>query len=117
MNLDAAERALNNSVAGVVALNETGLAVAMGRIVGDGAIYFYIQDIAVDPQYQRSGLGTAVLMNLLQHIERTAPEKAFIGLFSVPDALGFYEKFTLEKRDLVGLFTVKEILASGLSSQ
>ena len=56
-------------------------------------------------------------MNLLQHIERTAPEKAFIGLFSVPDALGFYEKFTLEKRDLVGLFTVKEILASGLSSQ
>jgi hypothetical protein len=33
-----------------------------------------------------------------------------IRLFSVPDAVDFYKKFTLEKRDLVGLFTVKELV-------
>mgnify|MGYP001812137481 CR=1 FL=1 len=39
-------------------------------------------------------------------------EKSFIGLFSVPEAIDFYRKFSIEKRDLVGLFTVKEIITT-----
>ena len=38
--------------------------------------------------------------------------ESFIGLFSTPHAVEFYKKFTLEKRDLVGLFTVKELIVS-----
>jgi ribosomal protein S18 acetylase RimI-like enzyme len=112
MNFDVAKDALRQSVFGIVALDEIGRAVAMGRVVGDGAIYFYIQDIVVAPEHQRSGLGTAVLSELFEYIKHTAPEKSFIGLFSVPDAIDFYQKFTLEKRDLVGLFTVKELIVS-----
>ena len=112
MNFEAVKDALKQSVTGIVALDETGHAIAMGRIVGDGAIYFYIQDIVVVPEHQNSGLGTAVLTEIFEYIKQTAPEKSFIGLFSVPEAVGFYKKFTLEKRDLVGLFTVKELIVS-----
>ncbi len=111
MNFDAAINGLEQSTTGVVAINEESEAIGMGRIVGDGAIYFYIQDIVVTPEYQRRGIGTAILNRLFDYINRKAPEKSFIGLFSVPDAVDFYKKFTLEKRDLIGLFTVKEIIA------
>ena len=112
MNFDVAEQALEKSVTGVVALNEYGQTIAMGRIVGDGSIYFYIQDIVVAPDYQKSGIGTAILTSLFEYIRMNAPAKSFIGLFSVPDAIEFYQKFTLEQRDLVGLFTVKELVIS-----
>ncbi|MCA9987136.1 MAG: GNAT family N-acetyltransferase, partial [Anaerolineales bacterium] len=79
-------------------------------IVGDGAIYYYIQDIVVAPAYQKRGVGTAILTQLCDYIRREAPPQSFIGLFSVPDAINFYRKFTFEQRDLVGLFTVREIM-------
>ncbi|MBS3753346.1 MAG: hypothetical protein KGY46_08155 [Anaerolineales bacterium] len=55
MNFEAAEKGLPNSVYGVVALDSERKAVGMGRIVGDGGLYYYIQDIAV-----RSGKGPLV---------------------------------------------------------
>lgn len=64
MNFDVAQSALQNSVTGVVAVDRDDNVVAMGRIVGDGAIYFYIQDIVVAPSYQKHGIGTLILSNL-----------------------------------------------------
>jgi len=49
MNFDAAVEALPRSLFAVVAVAE-GEPIGMGRIVGDGAIFFYTQDIAVIPQ-------------------------------------------------------------------
>ena len=39
--------------------------VGMGRLVGDGARIFYIQDIFINPNYQRRGIGTAIVQKLL----------------------------------------------------
>ena len=52
---EAMPASLAGSVCGVVAFAETGEAVAMGRVVGDGAFYFYIQDVAVHPDHRRRG--------------------------------------------------------------
>ena len=112
MNFDVAESALENSVTGFTVRLENGRAIAMGRIVGDGAIYFYIQDVVVNPDYQKQGIGTAILSSLFDYLKENAPSKSFVGLFSTPHAVEFYKKFTLEKRDLVGLFTVKELIVS-----
>ena len=112
MNFDAAIHGLQKSTTGVVVLNEESKAIGMGRIVGDGAIYFYIQDIVVAPDYQKRGIGTAILSSLFDYLKKNAPSKSFVGLFSTPHAVEFYKKFTLEKRDLVGLFTVKELIVS-----
>ena len=35
--------------------------VGMGRIVGDGARNFYIQDINIHPDYQGQGIGKAIV--------------------------------------------------------
>ena len=52
MNFEVIEAALENSVTGFIARLENGPVIAMGRIVGDGVIYFYIQDVVVAPDYQ-----------------------------------------------------------------
>ena len=112
INFEASQPALDNSVVGVVATAENGDVIGMGRIVGDGAIYFYIQDIVVVPDFQKQGIGRSILSALIQYLQDNGPAKSFIGLFSVPEAIEFYKQFTLEKRDLVGLFTVMEIIQS-----
>ena len=61
LNFDAAEDALQNSIFAVTARSTTGEVIAMGRIVGDGAIYFYIQDLVVSPDVQGQGIGTAIM--------------------------------------------------------
>jgi len=84
MNFAAAAKALERSLYGVVITHEGG-AVGMGRMVGDGQIYFYLQDIAVMPEHQGKGLGKEIVTALLSYVERTAPEKAFVGLFATPE--------------------------------
>jgi ribosomal protein S18 acetylase RimI-like enzyme len=55
---------LEGSLAGVIAL-DSGQVIGMGRLVGDGVKYFYVQDLAVLPAYQGRGIGTALLHRLL----------------------------------------------------
>jgi GNAT superfamily N-acetyltransferase len=112
MNFDVAASALENSVTGFTVCLDNGDVIAMGRIVGDGAIYFYIQDVVVAPDYQGRGVGTAIIASLFAYLRENAPPKSFVGLFATPHAVEFYKKFTLEQRDLVGLFTVKELIVS-----
>ena len=69
---EAMPASLAGSVCGVVAFAETGEAVAMGRVVGDGAFYFYIQDVAVHPDHRRQGLGREVMRRLREQISERA---------------------------------------------
>ncbi len=54
----------------------------MGRVVGDGAVYFYIQDIVVHPEHQGKGIGENIMSALMTYLQENAPDKAFIGLFA-----------------------------------
>ena len=67
----------------------------MGRIVGDGHIYFYLQDLMVRPDYQHHGLGSKIMESLMQYIDEHAPVKsgAYVGLMMAPGLHDFYEKF------------------------
>ena len=65
--LPQAEAALRAGLYNVTAFCE-GKAVGMGRLVGDGAMYWYIQDMAVLPEYQGKGIGKSIVKRLLQHI-------------------------------------------------
>jgi len=46
---------LAHSVYGVVVVHADQV-IGMGRIVGDGFMYFYIQDVAVLPEFQGYGM-------------------------------------------------------------
>jgi len=92
MNFEAARDALPRSLFAVVA-ESAGDAIGMGRIVGDGAIFFYVQDVAVRPSWQGRGVGRAVLASLTGWIRRNAPEKSLAGVFAIRGTEGFYESF------------------------
>ncbi|QNP61505.1 GNAT family N-acetyltransferase [Streptomyces genisteinicus] len=98
---------LEGSLAGAVAL-DGGRAVGMGRLVGDGVKYFYVQDLAVDPAHQGRGIGTALLNRLLGHVARTAPATAFVGLFATDGAVSLYQRDGFARGDMTGMFRLVE---------
>ncbi|MEM6792812.1 MAG: GNAT family N-acetyltransferase [Acidobacteriota bacterium] len=72
--------------------------VGCGRIVGDGQIYFYIQDVLVTPNLRGRGVGSALMGRLMNFLEGAAPRRsgAFFGLMIAPGLEDFYAKFGFE---------------------
>jgi GNAT superfamily N-acetyltransferase len=83
-------RSLSGSLHGVVATVD-GHVAGMGRLVGDGARYFYVQDVIVDPAHSEEGIATQIVERLLEWIGRTAASTAFVGLFASDEARSVYE--------------------------
>ncbi|WP_430482032.1 GNAT family N-acetyltransferase [Rossellomorea marisflavi] len=107
MNYDVAETSLKNSLFSVVIM-DLEQAIGMGRIIGDGAIYFYIQDIVVHPDHQGKGLGQEITGSLVGYLKDNAPDKAFVGLFASGGKESFYEKYEFKDHspNMTGMFTV-----------
>ena len=57
---DMVECALQNSYATFSVVCE-GRVIAMGRLLGDGAMAFFLKDFVVDPACQGQGIGRALL--------------------------------------------------------
>lgn len=91
-NFDEAARALQNSLYGVV-VRDGERVIGMCRLVGDGAINFYIQDLVVAPDYQGRGIGSMIMEKMMAYLQQNAPHNAYIGLFSVENAKGLYQRF------------------------
>ncbi len=97
IDLTLAQTSLDNSLFHVVIREHTKL-IAMGRIVGDGAMYFYIQDVIVDPQYQGLGLGTAIMEKIEAYLSVKATSGATIGLLAAKGKEPFYQRFNYIER-------------------
>src|SRR5262249_46138460 len=107
--LDQAAAALSGSWSAVhVVHEETGTAVAMGRVLGDGGWYFHVVDIAVLPEHQRRGLGGMVLTALLDSSRRGAPTGAYVNLLADAPGRKLYEEhgFRETAPDSVGMALV-----------
>lgn len=92
--LQQVEKALENGLFNVSAVCD-GKVVGMGRLVGDGAMYWYLQEIIVLPEFQRKGIGRSIVNRLLEYIKDTAipGTKIEVGLTAVKGKESFYEKF------------------------
>ncbi|WP_033569745.1 GNAT family N-acetyltransferase [Dickeya undicola] len=88
--LSVAKIALSRSCYGVYVINKAQIVIGMGRIVGDGALNFEIVDVAVDPAYQRQGIGREIMFRLKSWLEDQA-KYSFVSLIAtVPE---FYKEF------------------------
>lgn len=83
---------LAGSCAGTVATTPGGTVVGMGRVVGDGAFFFYLQDIAVDPEHGGRGIGRELTERLLTQVRVIAGGDAFVGLFATEAAATLYRR-------------------------
>lgn len=59
------------------------------RSLSDGVLYVMIQDVIVNPEYQRKGIGKSLVTKMIS-LYGNHPKKSFIRLFSEPSAEGFY---------------------------
>lgn len=99
IDVNLAKIGLRHSLYAVSFYHEDTL-VAMGRVVGDMGIIFYLQDVIVHPNYQNMGLGTKVISNLLNYIKGFKPENGeiMVGLMSSMGKESFYEKHGFFRR-------------------
>ena len=92
LSLEAAQRTLAAGIANTTVYNQ-GNVVGFGRIIGDGAIYFYIQDLIVGEPYRKTGTGSDIMIHLIAQIREIALPGASIGLMSAVTKENFYKKF------------------------
>ncbi|NOK60928.1 MAG: N-acetyltransferase [Chloroflexi bacterium AL-W] len=76
-----------------VCLEQAGKLVGFGRVVGDGNIYFYIQDIIVITEYRGQGYSTRIMDAIIDWINAHAPDGAMVALLSVKGVEGLYEQY------------------------
>jgi GNAT superfamily N-acetyltransferase len=93
----AVAKGLANSLFSVCVLHE-GNFVGCGRVVGDGGVYFYIQDVMVLPAYQRRGLGRRIMNAIMTFIAAHARSNTFIGLMAADGVAPFYHDFGFAER-------------------
>lgn len=103
---EAMPASLAGSVCGVVAYDADDQPVAMGRVVGDGAFYFYIQDVVVHPDHQGRGLGRAVVQSLRDQVLAIAGGDCFFGLFATPEAQQLYAREGFGSESMTGMWQV-----------
>jgi len=97
---EAAIVGLANTVFGVCVENR-GEAVGIGRVIGDGGLFFEV-DIAVVPEHQKKGLGKTIMDALTSWLTVNAPPTAFVSLIADEGLSGFYERYGFRVRSPEG---------------
>ena len=69
---EVAEQGLGNSLYSVCAFHNEKI-VGFGRVVGDGKLYIYLQDIIVHPEYQGQGIGRKITAAIMEYLEEVTP--------------------------------------------
>jgi GNAT superfamily N-acetyltransferase len=88
------ERALAGSYAGVCAEGADGL-TGMGRLISDGAFYWYIVDVVVRPEAQSQGIGTAI-MHALEAVVSERSTTRVANVVASSDVVPFYRRLGYE---------------------
>jgi len=105
LTLRQAEKALRGSLY-IMGVYDDDKLIGMGRIVGDGAVICYIQDLIVLPEYHGQGIGSKLIKELRRYVVSLIGEDEMM-MFDLMCAKGreaFYEKngFTARPTDTLG---------------
>ncbi len=96
---EQAERAVANQLFAVTAVKD-GQIVGIARLLGDGAIYWYINDVWVLPEYQGKGIGRHMVNRLVEYVKESGlpGTSESLCLMCAKDKEGFYEKLGFFRR-------------------
>ena len=88
-------RAFNNSLYTECVFDENKL-IGIIRCVGDGEHVLMVQDLLIDPEYQKRGIGTYLFKSILQKYSKV---RMFLVLTDIDDVVDnkFYKAFNLKK--------------------
>ena len=90
---EQAERSIAHQLYSITALKD-GQIAGIARLLGDAAIYWYINDVWVLPEYQGKGIGSNMVKKLIQYVKEASVPGTSVSLclMSAKDKEGFYEK-------------------------
>jgi GNAT superfamily N-acetyltransferase len=91
------ERALPRSLYCVCAKAD-GVVVGMARVIGDGGMVYYVQDVIVLPAYQGQGIGRQMMDRIMAYIRGDASPNSIIGLMAAKGKEPFYVRYGLTVR-------------------
>lgn len=78
----------------LAAVEKDGI-IAMGRAISDRISDAYIQDVTVAPEFQRKGIGSAIIQKLVERLHRDG--LFWIGLIAERNSHGFYERLGFKR--------------------
>lgn len=78
----------------IITARDEGKLVGVARSISDFAYCTYLSDLAVSLDYQKKGIGKA----LIKHTQLAAPETKLI-LLSAPKAVGYYPKIGMQRHE------------------
>jgi len=94
-----AEKGLQNS-AFKIAATDNSLTVGMARLISDGGYVSYIADVVVMPEYQKLGIGKAMVSAILDYIRENMEEgdRVMVCLLSAKGKEPFYQTLSFTER-------------------
>ncbi len=92
--------AVENCLYNVKAVDDNGYLLGMGRIVGDGAVICYIQDLVVIPEAQGKGVGSMIINALIDYVKGIKEDDTtmMLCLMCAKGREPFYEKHSFIAR-------------------
>tara|TARA_B100000678_G_scaffold192567_1_gene161153 strand:- start:1789 stop:2211 length:423 start_codon:yes stop_codon:yes gene_type:complete len=87
----AAQAGLPNSIVSSIVEFEDEV-IGMGRVVGDGGLFFQVVDMAVQPAHQGKGVGKAIMHDLMARLARTLRAPAYVSLIADGEASHLYAR-------------------------
>jgi len=72
--------------------------VGVGRVVGDGGLCFYIQDVIVLKSHQGRGIGAGLMDRIMDFIAARSVRDTYVGLMSAVGKEAFYHRYGFTSR-------------------
>lgn len=90
---DMVEMSLANSYA-TFSVKRGNKVIAMARLLGDGAMSFFLKDLVVAPEYQGTGIGSKLLTHVEEYIRMQLKSgwEGYLQLVSAKGKEAFYQK-------------------------
>ena len=93
------QRGFAHSLLTLAAYEDSHL-VGLIRTVGDGNTIIFVQDILVYPEYQRSGVGRALLQAILDRYSHV--RQIELATDNTPETIGFYRSMGFVEMSEIG---------------
>lgn len=86
-----AETALNRSLLSVLVRDGNDRLIGMGRVIGDGALYFQLVDVMAAASYRDQGLEETIVSELLGRLKKIAPSGAEVTVITDVPGIKLYQ--------------------------
>ncbi|GLX78323.1 N-acetyltransferase [Thalassotalea insulae] len=98
-DIQTVQHSIKHSLFWVCIRDQSQHLIATARVIGDNAMYYYIQDVIVHPEHQGQGLGNRLMEHIENYLAHQCQPGATIGLLAAQGKEAFYQKFGYSLRN------------------